>query len=146
MRIAAKKLIHKTSSIHKQRLMPFVVEVASSLLMHFSLTFSNIFFWFNIGIKTCTYKKQGFIGNSNDYLLSQDLQPPRPQVSFKSCRRRCYEREGCNYWSYVTNKNDNITERKTCYLYSDIDGEPTYDFGKISGVGPHICFLSLNVP
>ena len=107
--------------------------------------FLNIHIYFS-GVQRCTYKRQGFIGNSNDFLLSQDLQPPNPQVSFKSCRRRCYEREGCNYWSYVTNKNDNIAERKTCYLYSDIDGEPAYDSQRISGEGPHICFLSLNVP
>ena len=102
----------------------------------------NFLIWTGIG--SCTYLSRGFGGNSDDYLLSN--QPTRLQVNFKSCRRRCYESEGCNYWSYVTEKNENVSERKKCYLYSNIDGEPIYESGKFSGEGPHICQLSIHIP
>ena len=82
----------------------------------------------NRGWKACDYGKKYIEGT----LL--ETQPPQNKKHYKSCRRRCIEANGCNYWSFVTKKNANVALRGTCYLYSTIDTSLTKnDSGRISG-------------
>ena len=78
--------------------------------------------------KTCSYGKKYIEGT----LL--ETQPPQNKKHYKSCRRRCIEANGCNYWSFATKKNSNVALRGTCSLYSTIDTSLTKnDSGRISG-------------
>ena len=56
------------------------------------------------------------------------------QANYRSCRRRCIETTGCNYWSFVNKKSTDTTLIRNCYLYSSITGYNTgTDNGRISG-------------
>ena len=78
--------------------------------------------------KTCNYGKKYIEGT---LLATRHL---GEQVNYKSCRRRCIEKDGCNYWSFVSKKNSNVALRGTCSLYSTIDTRLTInDSGRFSG-------------
>ena len=49
------------------------------------------------------------------------------QANYRSCRRRCIETSGCNYWSFVNNKAQGADAalKKSCFLYSSIDSSCT---------------------
>ena len=75
--------------------------------------------------QSCTYGKKYIEGT---------LLETQPQRNYKSCRRRCIQADGCNYWSFVHKKNTNVALRGKCYLYSAIDTSLTInDSGRISG-------------
>ena len=79
--------------------------------------------------KTCNYGKKYIEGT-----LLETHQQPEKQLNYKSCRKRCIEADGCNYWSFVNKKNPNVALRGTCSLYSAIDTRLTInDSGRFSG-------------
>ena len=78
--------------------------------------------------KSCTYGMKNIEGT----LLEN--QPPRNQKNYKSCRRRCIQADGCNYWSFVNKRNTDVALRGKCYLFSALDTSKTVkDTGRISG-------------